>query len=433
MTAILHPPANFAPLELEPQAPALPEARVAVNPLIRMALYLFVLSIPFEMPDRTIPIEIPNLTGIIFILSTMLQPSVCYRKVPGALLCFGLYLWVFLISVVVNGVDLALPGNLFITFLLVGLILWAAMNVMADQRAMRTVLLVLVAACTLRAGIQVLGIGTKTYNVYTGGQRITALGQNLNLSAIIFSAGLVTLVGLRLQNAARRVWVHLIAWPIAALIAYAAIQTGSRGGLLCSFTGLLIYTMRGRDLPQRVRNVAIGLVAVGVLAVAAWNTPMMRARFEASAEEGRLAGREHIYPALFGMIRERPIIGWGPVANQYEVAVRMQDPHGVRRDAHNLVLELLTSTGIVGMLPFLAGLALCWRAAWRSRHGPLGLLPAAVLAAVLTGTISGTWIASKILWLAMAIALAAGRHWMPVPAAAVNSIGRTRAVEREGE
>lgn len=433
MTAILHPPANFTALELEPQAPAVPEAQVAVNPLIRMALYLFVLSIPFELPDRTIPIEIPNLTGILFLLTTLLQPSVCYRRIPGALLFFALYLWIYVISIVVNGVDLALPTNLFVTFLLVGLICWAMMNVLADRRAMRTLLLCLVIACFARAGIQVLGIGTKTYDVHTGGQRITALGQNLNLSAIILSAGLVTLIGLRLQNVSRRVWLHLVVWPVAAIIAYAAIQTGSRGGLMCSFTGLLIYTMRGRNLQQRVRNVLVGLVAVVVLAVAAWNTPMMRARFTASAEEGQLAGREKIYPALFSMIRERPIMGWGPVANQYEVAVRMQDPHGVRRDAHNLVLELLTSVGIIGMLPFLAGLALCWRAAWRARHGPLGLIPAAVLAAVLTGTISGTWIASKILWLAMAIALAAGRHWTPVPAAAVNSVGRTRAGERKGE
>ena len=78
---------------------------------------------------------------------------------------------------------------------------------------------------------------------------------------------------------------------------------------------------------------------------------------------------------------------------------------------HNLLLELLSTSGVIGTIPFLIGLGLCLRGAWRARRGPVGLIPLAMLAAVLTGTLSGTWIISKILWLALAVALAAGAHW----------------------
>src|SRR2546430_17364485 len=53
------------------------------------------------------------------------------------------------------------------------------------------------------------------------------------------------------------------------------------------------------------------------------------------------------------MIRERPFLGWGPVENQVELERRLQDPGYVKRDAHNLLLELLTSTGVAGTNPFL--------------------------------------------------------------------------------
>jgi len=51
------------------------------------------------------------------------------------------------------------------------------------------------------------------------------------------------------------------------------------------------------------------------------------------------------------------------------------------------------------------------RSAFRGRHGALGYLPLALLAAVLMGCLSGTWLISKILWFSLAFAIAAGTRW----------------------
>ena len=198
-----------------------------IAPLVRLAFYLFVFSIPFEMPDRTIPIEIPTLTGSLFVVASLLNLSAVYRRVPGAVLWFGAYLWFFGLSTLWNrsehgGQVLAL----FISFVQLVLLAWTGSNVLRDRRAMRGALLTFALACFLRAAMQVLGIGTSYHAEWTGGVRATVLGQNPNYSAIILSAGLVAVLNLR---------VRVLAWLMAGVIGVALIQTGARWR--CSGTG----------------------------------------------------------------------------------------------------------------------------------------------------------------------------------------------------
>ncbi|HEX7120773.1 MAG TPA: O-antigen ligase family protein [Gemmatimonadaceae bacterium] len=389
---------------------------VRVNPVVRLALYFFVISIPFEMPERPLPLEVPTLTGLVALLAgALLHPSVAFRRIPWAVRWFGIYLWIFLGIVVIGANEhTGLSLRLFAHISQSALLLWMAFNLMADARVVRGVLIAIVVSCTVRACLQWLGIGETARAVYTGGERVTLFGQNANLSAIILSVGLVTVIGLHATRARWLPRAGLLAWPLAALMGIAIIQTGSRGGLACAAAGLLVLAFRGRTPARVALNVVAGAIGITALIWGALQSDVMRARIELTTVSGDLAGREVIYPAGLAMFVERPLLGWGPIDNQFEIARRIQDPHLPRRDAHNLVLELVTATGIVGAVPFLIGLGLIVRAAWRARHGALGSLPLAMLATVFMGSVSGTWIASKILWLSMAIALAAGTHWVPV-------------------
>jgi O-antigen ligase len=109
------------------------------------------------------------------------------------------------------------------------------------------------------------------------------------------------------------------------------------------------------------------------------------------------------------MFLEKPVLGWGPVANTYELALRIGERERPLRAAHNAVLELVTATGVVGAIPFLVGAWLCARAAWRSRRGPHGVLPLALFGSVLISNMSGDWIAAKLIWIVLAYALASER------------------------
>jgi O-antigen ligase len=376
-------------------------AKSAVNPFVRAALYLFVLSIPFELPQRTFPVEIPTITGAIFLLFTIIQPSASYRRIPGAVLWFVTYLWMFGLSTLVNrSSQTLLILQLFLLMLQLVLILWAGSNLMRDRAVLRGVIITFAFAVAVRAGMQLLGIGATAREVWTGGMRVTAFGQNPNWSAIVLSAGAVTLLSLR---------PRVLTWPLGALTGLAIIQTGSRGGLVALAFGLLIWAVGlGRTTAARIWGLCIGVLALGVVAFGVLKSDMMRVRLQAAAEEGSLAGRERIYPAVIGMISERPLLGWGPIENQFEIAARIGEEKKDKRDAHNIVFDLMSSTGFLGTLPFFIGLGLCVASAWRARQGPCGMLPFAMLMTALMGCVSGTWIASKVLWLAFAIALATG-------------------------
>ena len=375
--------------------------RSGVNLFVRAAFYFFVLSIPFELPQRTFPVEIPTITGAIFLLFTVLQPTTSYRKIPAAVLWFFAYLWMFGLSTLVNrSGQTFLVLQLFLLMLQLVLILWAGSNLLRDRTVLRGVIIAFAFAVAVRAGMQLLGLGATAREVWTGGVRVTAFGQNPNWSAIVLSAGAVVLFSLR---------PRLLTWPLAALAGVAIIQTGSRGGLVALAFGLLLAAWGlGRTTAARVRGLFLGLLAVGALAFGVLRSDMLRSRLEAAAQEGSLAGRERIYPAVIGMISERPILGWGPIENQYEIAARIGEEKKDKRDAHNLVFDLMSSTGFLGTVPFFIGLGLCVASAWRARRGLYGLLPFVMLTTILMGCISGTWIASKVLWLALAIALATG-------------------------
>ena len=388
------------PVPVSPAAriPAFPRVALAV----RLAFYLFVVSIPFEMPDRTIPVETTTLTGALFLLVTLVSFGSAYRRIPPSLFWFGTWLWFFGLSTLWNrGDHQGQVIALFVTFVQLLLVMWAGSNVLRDPRAMRGALLTFAAACFLRAAMQVLGIGATYHEEWTGGVRTTLMGQNPNHSAIILAAGLVTVLSLR--------W-KVVGWCLAGIIGVALIQTGSRGGLMCAAVGTLALLWHGRTAWARIRGVFLGLVVLALLGVAALRSPMLSARFEEVITEHSLAGRERIYPAVLSMISERPVLGWGPVENQYEIAQRIGEEKLEKRDAHNLLLELFSTTGFLGAVPFLIGLALCVREAWRARRSRWQLLPFALLMSVLTGSISGTWIAAKVLWFALAVALAAGSY-----------------------
>jgi O-antigen ligase len=104
------------------------------------------------------------------------------------------------------------------------------------------------------------------------------------------------------------------------------------------------------------------------------------------------------------MISERPFFGWQPIEFRYELGFRTG--LGAARDSHNTYLHLFMEVGIVGAVPFLIGLGLCGKGAWKARNRNLGLLPLALFVASLAGGISSTTIYEKTLWFVLAVTVA---------------------------
>jgi O-antigen ligase len=382
-----------------------------------LALYAFAFSIPFEWPSRTIPIDIPALGLLVFLLATCVHPIICYARVPRPLWFFLAYLWVFLFAFARGDGEYSTDvTRQTLTLVQLLLLFTAASNLLRSERLARGTLLALTAGCVTLALLQLSGVVSPEASDFGGNlNRVHALDQNSNRAGRIFGAAILAMVGLTYATATPAVRPRVLVVPAIALCAAAIFGGGSRGSLLVLLIGLWLFTLSGRTFGQWIRNtLAIG-VAIAVLFAAASQSPLVRARWE-KAQGGDLSGREEIFPAAWSMVTERPVAGWGPTVNKYELATRVPQQGYARRDTHNLGLELLTSTGLAGFIPFVAALLLCLYSSWTARRGPRGMLPFALTASLLAGNMAANYLTFRLQWLVLAYAVAsasAQRHSSP--------------------
>jgi O-antigen ligase len=265
-------------------------------------------------------------------------------------------------------------------------------------------LLSLAAACALLGILQLTGISARPMESDTA--RTTAFGFQTNTLAMLLTLGVLAFLGATLGRSKAILKHPLIAWPGILLICATILATGSRSGLLALVAGLMAFALKKSNFLGYLRMGLVVSLGLGLVGFVGYQSEMVRVRFEKSVQEGNLAGRESIYPICVQMISERPWLGWGPLANTYEVASRLRNQRVARKDSHNFLLHLLTTTGLMGTIPFMAGTLMCVGAAWRSRSGPHGAAPFAMLVSAFVYILGHTWIDSKLAWLILAYALA---------------------------
>ena len=182
----------------------------------------------------------------------------------------------------------------------------------------------------------------------------------------------------------------------AALIAVAVVLSGSRAAWLS--LALVLLVSGWKQLGGRaVAAVALCAVLLGALALP--RVPQLADRLDRTlavledrddALDAALSGRGRIWAAAACMIADHPINGvgvrgfrhaWAGCDPQPGVAPAWGD--GPALHAHQLVLEILAETGLIGLLLWLAGAALAVRA-WRYANAAARAraLPAAVAAGV---------------------------------------------------
>jgi O-antigen ligase len=378
--------------------------------VVAWLFYAFVFSLPFETVGEGF-FEPPTIVGGLLLASTLLQPGLFLRWPPAGFWCFIVYFYLFATLGVLE--PARYRADLWRSVALLAqltTLCWIAYCLMRDRRVAERALLALAAACALLALLQVTGLASRATDVGARVERVTAFGFHPNNLARILTLGLLALVGLTYGRARSFFQPVFLAWPAVGLVGVALIQTGSRGGLLALGVGLTTLVLRGGSWRTKLLN-ALGLLVVGAFfAVAASQSEIMRERFERTVEEGDLARREQIYPSAWAMFRERPLAGWGPVASTHELGSRLGHPEEDTKNPHNLILYALVSSGVAGSLPLLFGMALAAWAAWRSRKGAHGVLPLALVAAVLIANMSGLWLFNKLHWLVMAYALASASY-----------------------
>ena len=169
-----------------------------------------------------------------------------------------------------------------------------------------------------------------------------------------------------------------IGWLVAAVgTGIVVLLAGSRASWLTY--GLVLLWTGWRTLGRRKLLMVFALGALALVA-ATLVVPQVRERIERTTHvltadskgvDTALSGRSRIWSAAVCMAREHPVNGVG--ARGFRQAFAACDPQpgviaawgeGAALHAHQLVLEILSETGGIGLLLWLAGAALAWRA-WR--------------------------------------------------------------------
>jgi O-antigen ligase len=176
--------------------------------------------------------------------------------------------------------------------------------------------------------------------------------------------------------AARR--LQITGWLLAsAAIGVVVLLAGARAAWI---TYALVLVFSGWKLLGWKRLLGVFAFGAVLLAVLAMVSPQVRERIRLtthaltaneSGVDTALSGRGQIWSAAGCMIVEHPINGVG--ARGFREAFPGCDAGAGERPAwgqgpafhaHQIVLEVLSETGVIGLLLWLAGAALAWRA-WR--------------------------------------------------------------------
>jgi O-antigen ligase len=378
-----------------------------VVPPVRAAFYFYAATIPFETIDLGIPVlELTMVSFFVLVGSLIFQPDLALRKPPAAFGLFVLYVIVFTIPTALGYTPVQEEAEWQLKVLIHLVIMgWVVFNIMKNQEVARTGLIVLGVACATLAALQVTGISETNAGYESTSDRTTSFGFHPNNLARILALGMLAIVGLAYGTRRGLKKLGLLVPAFILLIGYAIIQTGSRGGLLALFAGLMVIVLGDGSARSRARNAVLVGAAVLFIAGLALTSELTASRFEDALDDGDLARRELIYPMAWEMFLEKPLVGWGGKASEYELGARLGHPEEESKNPHNLILYLLVATGLVGAVPMLAGIGLALYAAWSTRTGGLGVLPLAMLVTVLVANMSGLWLHNKMHWFVIALAL----------------------------
>ena len=296
-----------------------------------------------------------------------------------------------------------------------------------DGRGAATVERALVAAVGVNAVFAVLqsavDLTVFTIGLY-GGRAHGLLGNPVHLAG--FGAAGIALVASRLDD--RRRWAWLV-----VLVSASVQLSGSRIGIGLVAVVVAVHVVRSRRRGALLAMAVIAgmLAAAGVDAVADGQSITATARVQGASASGGFRPRMEMWRAAVGAVGERPILGHGP--GQFRTAtsdrrdedmVRSEGPEVIFTDAHNVVVEYLTTTGVLGLALLAAWLVLAGRGA----GGPLLAFAATLLASLL---LQPQWVrTTPLAFLALGAARGQVRAWQPVGltvARAVTTLGAAAA------
>ncbi len=203
-------------------------------------------------------------------------------------------------------------------------------------------------------------------SVHQGSVRLDATMGNATYLAIylVFHVFLFTLFSFKTQKN----WLKIFCGLLALFELFIIYHTATRGAILGLLAGLIIFALINVIWARGLaRKASLGLLAVIIILPSLFlvfkssdfvQSSQVLSRFASiSFAETTTQSRFIIWRMAFEAWQDRPVLGWGPesfvyiFSKYYDPALWPQEPWFDR--AHNVFLDWLTSSGLVGFLAYL--------------------------------------------------------------------------------
>lgn len=364
------------------------------------ALYLFFFSLNFEAWDPFDTnglLSLAKLAGFIYLITLIPDFKLFLRLNNISNLLIPLALFFFLLTIVgaynVNTVSSSFfnSGILFNIFFFWLLINHERKEYMVLEKGM----LFFALGSIITTVLFIADIGV----VYEQG-RLNMFNENQNYIGIRICTSVIVLLTMIFQNNLKLGQIrYILLLPIPFML-FLMAETGSRVAfmafILAFMLGVVLFKTNG--VLKKTMLIASGIVILAVAFVLLLQTDVLRNRLLQSTEGADLAGRDVIWQSIIPLIVENPIFGVGETGYDYFAQVTFGKLWG----AHNVFLEVLSDTGIIGLLIYLYFLFQIFKYAYSSYKTKKWILPVLLLIPIFGMLLSSQILTKKIGWIIFA-------------------------------
>ncbi len=233
--------------------------------------------------------------------------------------------------------------------------------------------------------------------------RITIFDDNPNQIGVKMAIASLFLIDYIFNNKYKKIYKPhylILLIPIVSLL----IATASRVAFISFFVGFILFIMlkKTRKFYSKLLIILVGVVLVylGFNYLQQTDATILF-RLEKSVDEGHLSGRDEIWDGFVPVINDHPIFGVG-ITGKTKASIEF---FGVDWSPHNVFIEILLYSGIVGLIIFLIFLFYFYKNAYLYYKYHNILYPLLLSIPVMGLLLSGQLLGVKLAWLIFAIAL----------------------------
>lgn len=225
------------------------------------------------------------------------------------------------------------------------------------------------------------------------------LDENQNVLAIKVAIAVLSLLGIAVKLKNKK--IKYLSFTILFLFFFPAIDfifdTGSRTATLIILigVGLTLFLISGRNVILKTFGLFLGIGFGIYFYDLVMSSEVMGQRIEQEEKRGQFSNRTFLWEYAVQYIEDHPFFGGGRTG--YDAF--MIKAYGNIQSPHNVFLEILAYTGIIGMFLFLGFLFLCVKSSYKYYLKTKIVIPLILFIPLIGMMLSQQMLRSKIAWL----------------------------------